>query len=114
MGQGLPGVPSAIKENFSRSLVLSLRLLKGIPKGEILLKYKHQEIKSKWALYEDAIFSYPISKEWDFFICSKSKLVTAWNSEVIGYGPGVSIPNARPRRPHVDLPIRYGHCMTPN
>ena len=43
-------------------------------KKEILLKYKHQEIKSKWALYEDAIFSYPISKEWDFFICSKSKI----------------------------------------
>ena len=44
LGQELPGVPFAIKDNFSRSLVLSLRLLKGIPKGEILLKYKSSSL----------------------------------------------------------------------
>ena len=38
LGQGLPGLPFVIRAIFSRSLVFPFKLLKGTPKGEMLLK----------------------------------------------------------------------------
>jgi len=36
---------------------------------DILKKYEHREIRSKWAVCEDLIFSYPIGKKYPMYIC---------------------------------------------
>ena len=39
---------------------------------KILMKYKHIEIKSKWAIFEDVIYSYPLGKKYPLYICRAS------------------------------------------
>jgi glycosyltransferase involved in cell wall biosynthesis len=39
-------------------------------KQEILQKNRHNEIKSRWAVYEDVIFSYPIGKKYPLYVCA--------------------------------------------
>ena len=46
---------------------------------DILTNFKHNQIKSKWAVYEDIIFSYPIGKIYPLFVCSEAKV----NVEII-------------------------------
>jgi len=41
---------------------------------KVLLNKVNKEIKSKWAVYEDVIFSYPIGRKMDLFISSSSKV----------------------------------------
>ncbi|MBF0234037.1 MAG: glycosyltransferase [Desulfamplus sp.] len=39
---------------------------------EILNKFQHREIKSRWAITEDLIFSYPIGKEFPLYVCANA------------------------------------------
>ena len=39
---------------------------------DILKKYEHREIRSKWAVCEDLIYSYPIGKKYPMYICSNA------------------------------------------
>lgn len=41
---------------------------------DILTSRMHKEIKSKWSVFEDLIFSYPISKSNSLFICAEAKV----------------------------------------
>ena len=41
---------------------------------EILQKYPHQEIMSRWSVCEDLIFSYPISKKYPLYVSVSSKI----------------------------------------
>ena len=43
-------------------------------KMSILDEYKRDAIKSKWAICEDIIFSYPISKKYPLYICQDSRV----------------------------------------
>jgi hypothetical protein len=44
-------------------------------KLEIIRSFPPQrDIASRWAVCEDLIYSYPIGKEYDFFLCSKAKV----------------------------------------
>lgn len=49
-------------------------------KAEILKNYKNKEINIDWAVCEDKIFSYPIGKKYDFFICHNAKIKLQDNS----------------------------------
>ena len=40
----------------------------------ILDEYKRDAIKSKWAICEDIIFSYPISKKYPLYVCKNSRV----------------------------------------
>lgn len=42
-------------------------------KREILERYSHKEIASKWAIAEDLIFSYPIGKKYPFYVCANAR-----------------------------------------
>jgi len=41
---------------------------------EILRNYEHNEINSKWAVFEDLIFSYPIGKKYPIYVCKSSNV----------------------------------------
>jgi glycosyltransferase involved in cell wall biosynthesis len=43
-------------------------------KKEILLRFKHDEVKSKWATNEDTIYSYPIGKIYPLFVYCDAKV----------------------------------------
>ena len=43
-------------------------------KSNILKNYHHQEISSSWAICEDIIFSYPISKQFPTYVCANAKV----------------------------------------
>jgi len=43
-------------------------------KKEILLNYKHTEIKGNWAVGEDVIYSYPLSKIYKLEICADARV----------------------------------------
>ncbi|MBU2511644.1 glycosyltransferase [bacterium] len=43
-------------------------------KHEIIKSYHHQEVKSRWAISEDVIFSYPIGKKYPLYICAEAKV----------------------------------------
>jgi len=40
----------------------------------LLLQYPHKEVKTKWAIGEDLIFSYPIGKKYPMYVCAKAKV----------------------------------------
>ena len=39
---------------------------------DILVNNKHKEIKTKWAIAEDVIFSYPIGKVFPLYVCASA------------------------------------------
>lgn len=41
---------------------------------EILKTYHHREVRSRWAVFEDAIFSYPIGRRYPLYICADAKI----------------------------------------
>ena len=41
---------------------------------DILKKFSHREIKSKWATCEDLIYSYPIGKLFPLYVCADAKV----------------------------------------
>jgi glycosyltransferase involved in cell wall biosynthesis len=43
-------------------------------KLEVLEKFPHREIKSKWATCEDLIYSYPISKLFPLYVCANARV----------------------------------------
>jgi hypothetical protein len=43
-------------------------------RSTIVNKYHHQEISSRWAICEDAIFSYPIGKKYPLYVCAEAKV----------------------------------------
>ncbi len=43
-------------------------------KQEILQIYVNRDIKSRWAVCEDVIFSYPISKHYSLYVCAGAKV----------------------------------------
>lgn len=43
-------------------------------KQEILRRFAHKEIYSRWAICEDMIFSYPISKKYLLYVCADAKV----------------------------------------
>lgn len=42
-------------------------------KQEILKKFLHREISSRWAIAEDLIFSYPVGKKYPLYVCADAK-----------------------------------------
>ena len=42
-------------------------------KQEILGKFPHREISSRWAIAEDVIFSYPIGKKFPLYVCADAR-----------------------------------------
>lgn len=72
-----------LKSGFNTSLCnvekdISTQYLNGgatIWKKEFLFERVHKEINSKWAVAEDLIFSYPIGKEYNLYICSDAKVI---------------------------------------
>lgn len=42
---------------------------------DILQQNHHREIKSRWAVCEDLIFSYPLGKSHSFYICADAKVI---------------------------------------
>lgn len=44
-------------------------------KQEVLKNHPHKEIKSRWAVCEDLIFSYPIGKSYPLYICAEAKVI---------------------------------------
>lgn len=43
-------------------------------KFEILKKFTHREISSRWAIGEDVIFSYPIGKQHPLYVCADARV----------------------------------------
>jgi glycosyltransferase involved in cell wall biosynthesis len=43
-------------------------------KQEILRRFSHEEIHSRWAICEDVIFSYPIGKIYPLYVCANAKV----------------------------------------
>ena len=43
-------------------------------KRDILMKYSHENIYTRWAQGEDLRFSYPISKQYPLYVCADSKV----------------------------------------
>lgn len=41
---------------------------------EILKTHHHQEVRSRWAVFEDVIFSYPIGRRLPLYICADAKV----------------------------------------
>ena len=41
---------------------------------DILLKYKNEPLRSKWAIYEDVIYSYNIGKQHRLYVCSAAQV----------------------------------------
>ena len=41
---------------------------------EILKLYFHHEVKSRWAICEDVMFSYPIGKKYPLYVCAKAQV----------------------------------------
>lgn len=41
---------------------------------DILKRFEHREIRSKWCIGEDLIFSYPIGQKFPLYVCSSAKL----------------------------------------
>ena len=40
----------------------------------VILSRSHKEIKSRWAVYEDVIYSYPLGKKYDLYVCKDAKI----------------------------------------
>lgn len=40
----------------------------------VIQEFSHKSIKSKWAVCEDIIFSYPVSKKYPLYVCSKARV----------------------------------------
>ncbi len=43
-------------------------------KKSILEKHLNREVQSRWAICEDIIFSYPLSKKYPLYVCSEAKV----------------------------------------
>jgi glycosyltransferase involved in cell wall biosynthesis len=39
-------------------------------RSEVLIKYKHKNVRSRWAIGEDLIYSYPIGKNYPLYVCA--------------------------------------------
>lgn len=43
-------------------------------RSRVIKENLHRAVKSKWAICEDIIFSYPISKEYPLYVCKKARV----------------------------------------
>lgn len=43
-------------------------------RSDIIKEFHHQEVNSRWAICEDAIFSYPIGKKYPLYVCAEAKV----------------------------------------
>ncbi len=43
-------------------------------RAAVLKEYTHREVNARWAIAEDIIFSYPVSKQYPMFVCAASQV----------------------------------------
>jgi len=54
---------------------------------EILDEFKQNEIRASWAITEDLMFSYPISKKYPLYYCAEARVLHDHEIGRSGYGP---------------------------
>jgi glycosyltransferase involved in cell wall biosynthesis len=43
-------------------------------RADVLREYSHREVNARWAIAEDIIFSYPVSKRFPMFVCAGARV----------------------------------------